>query len=41
VARDFDEQAVLTAIEEAGPELVAYWQPLAARFATIVGEASR
>lgn len=41
VARDFDEGAVLTAIEETGPELAAYWQPLAGRFASIVGEASR
>jgi GMP synthase (glutamine-hydrolysing) len=45
VARGFDEGAVLAAIEEAGPELVAYWQPLAARFAALVaahlGEAAR
>lgn len=36
VARGFDEEAVLAAIEDAGPELVAYWQPLAARFAALV-----
>jgi GMP synthase (glutamine-hydrolysing) len=36
VARGFDEAAVLAAIEEAGPELRAYWQPLAERFAAVV-----
>jgi GMP synthase (glutamine-hydrolysing) len=41
VARDVDEEALLTAIEDAGPELVAYWQPLAARFANLVGKAGR
>jgi GMP synthase (glutamine-hydrolysing) len=35
VARGFDEESVLAAIEEAGPALAAYWQPLAARFAAI------
>ena len=36
VARGFDEAAVLASIEEAGPELASYWQPLAARFAALV-----
>jgi GMP synthase (glutamine-hydrolysing) len=41
VARDVDEEAVLAAIEAAGPELVAHWQPLAARFARLVAGRAR
>lgn len=36
VARDFDEEAVLAAIEEAAPALTSSWQPMAERFAAVV-----
>ena len=36
VARDFDEEAVLAAIEEAAPALASSWRPMAERFAVIV-----
>jgi GMP synthase (glutamine-hydrolysing) len=41
VARGFDEQSVLAAIEAAAPALTSYWKPLTARFAGIVAEGRR
>ena len=36
VALGLDQDAVLAEIEEAGPALVAHWQPVVARFAALV-----
>ncbi|WP_374455488.1 type 1 glutamine amidotransferase [Nocardioides sp.] len=38
VARDFDEEAVLAAIDQAAPALTSYWKPMAERFAAIVAD---
>ena len=37
VALGLDQDAVLAAIEQAGPALAAHWRPLAARFADLAG----
>ncbi|MDR7255471.1 GMP synthase (glutamine-hydrolyzing) [Nocardioides sp. BE266] len=41
VGRGFDEDAVLAAIEEAGPALASYWRPMTERFALVVAGALR